>query len=115
PAAARSCSSRRSKCTDPARPGRVSYAVSSTGSAVRTVVFRRLPHLLLLLHPYVGVRLLPDLLGAYPLAFAATATWLVASAIATPLWPLARGLERQPLRDRLILVSMVAIGAFASL
>lgn len=82
---------------------------------MRTVVFRRLPHLLLLLHPYVGVRLLPDLLGAYPLAFAATATWLVASAIATPLWPLARGLERQPLRDRLILVSMVAIGAFASL
>jgi predicted MPP superfamily phosphohydrolase len=35
--------------------------------------------------------------------------------LATPLWPVARRLERQPLKDRLILVSMLAIGAFGSL
>jgi predicted MPP superfamily phosphohydrolase len=83
--------------------------------ALRTVVFRRLPHILLLLHPYVGWRLLPDLFALYPAACAATAAWLIASALATPLWPLARSIPRQPLKDRLTVASMVAIGAFSSL
>ena len=52
---------------------------------------------------------------AAPFAAGATALWLVASALATPLWPVARRLRRQPLRDHLILASMVAIGAFSSL
>jgi predicted MPP superfamily phosphohydrolase len=78
-------------------------------------VFRKLPYIVLLLHVYVGWRLLPDLLSANALAAGATAFWLVASAAATPLWPLARRMRRQPLKDRLILASMVAIGAFSSL
>jgi predicted MPP superfamily phosphohydrolase len=82
---------------------------------VRTVVFRRLPHIVLLLHPYVGWRLLPDLLASNPIACALTAAWLIVSVIATPLWPLARRIQRQPLRDRLIYASMIAIGAFSSL
>jgi predicted MPP superfamily phosphohydrolase len=82
---------------------------------VRTVVFRRLPQIILLLHPYVGWRLLPDLLASNPIACAATALWLIISVVATPLWPLARRIERQPLRDRLTFASMIAIGAFSSL
>jgi predicted MPP superfamily phosphohydrolase len=49
------------------------------------------------------------------LAAAAMTSWLVASAIATPLWPVARRVTRQPLKDRLMLASMLAIGSFASL
>ncbi|MPZ41831.1 MAG: metallophosphoesterase [Betaproteobacteria bacterium] len=82
---------------------------------MRTVVFRRLPYIILLLHPYVSWRLLPDLLASNPVACAATALWLIVSVVATPLWPLARRIERQPLKDRLIFASMIAIGAFSSL
>jgi uncharacterized protein len=84
-------------------------------ATVRTVVFRRLPYIILLLHPYVGWRLLPDLFASNPIACAVAALWLIASAVATPLWPVARRIERQPLRDRLIFASMIAIGAFSSL
>ena len=77
-------------------------------------MFRKLPYIALLLHAYVGWRLLADmLLGSF--AFGATGLWLVASMIATPLWPVARRVTRQPLRDRLIGVSMLAMGAFSSL
>jgi predicted MPP superfamily phosphohydrolase len=55
-------------------------------------------------------QLLPD-----PFAFAATASWLAASFVATPLWPIARQLVRQPLKDRLMLASMLALGSFSSL
>ncbi len=82
---------------------------------MRTVVFRRLPHIILLLHPYVGWRLLPDLLASNPIACTATALWLIVSVVAVPLWPLARRIERQHLRDRLTFASMIAIGAFSSL
>src|SRR5687767_13318749 len=77
-------------------------------------MFRKLPFIVLLLHAYVGSRLLPDI-RPDSFAFVATALWLVASVVATPLWPVARGLRRQPLKDRLTLASMVAIGAFSSL
>jgi predicted MPP superfamily phosphohydrolase len=83
--------------------------------STRWSVFRKLPYIVLLLHLYVGWRLLPDLLGASTLAGVLTASWLVVSALATPLWPLGRRIRRQPLRDWLIAASMVAIGAFASL
>jgi predicted MPP superfamily phosphohydrolase len=82
---------------------------------VRTVVFRRLPYIILLLHPYVAWRLLPELSAASGLAFGLTLLWLALSALATPLWPVARRVRRQPLKDRLIVASMCAIGAFASL
>jgi uncharacterized protein len=78
-------------------------------------VFRKLPHIVLLLHAYVGWRLLPDLLSASVGAATTMALWLVASALATPLWPVARRMRRQPLKDRLTMASMVAIGAFSSL
>ncbi|HZM43377.1 MAG TPA: metallophosphoesterase [Burkholderiales bacterium] len=77
-------------------------------------IFRKLPIIILLLHLYVGWRLLPQLAPA-PFAFAATASWLAASFIATPLWPIARQVSRQPLRDRLMWASMLAIGSFSSL
>ena len=77
-------------------------------------MFRRLPFIVLLLHVYVGWRLLPQLVPD-PFAFAATASWLAASFIATPLWPVARQLVRQPLKDRLMLASMLALGSFSSL
>ena len=77
-------------------------------------MFRRLPFIVLLLHVYVGWRLLPQL-APDPFAFAATASWLAASFIATPLWPFARQLVRQPLKDRLMLASMLALGSFSSL
>ena len=77
-------------------------------------MFRKLPYIVFLLHAYVGWRLLSDMPpGSF--AFVATASWLIASVIATPLWPLARGVRRQPLKDRLSLASMLAIGAFSSL
>src|SRR5688500_3617686 len=77
-------------------------------------MFRRLPYILLLLHVYVAWRLLPDL-AVGSIVFAATALWLAASASAMPLWPAARRIVRQPLKDRLTIATMLAIGAFSSL
>ncbi|HYC47993.1 MAG TPA: metallophosphoesterase [Burkholderiales bacterium] len=77
-------------------------------------MFRKLPYIALLLHAYVAWRLLPDL-SLVPYAFGVMASWLVVSVIATPLWPIARGITRQPLKDRLTMASMVALGAFSSL
>jgi len=78
-------------------------------------VFRKLPYIILLLHAYVGWRLLPELYSTSVIAHATTATWLILSVLATPFWPIARRLTRQPLKDRLLLFSMLAIGAFSSL
>jgi predicted MPP superfamily phosphohydrolase len=77
-------------------------------------MFRKLPFIVLLLHVYVGWRLLADMPLA-SLAFGATASWLMISAIATPLWPIARRIRRQPFKDRLMIASMLAIGAFSTL
>src|SRR5688572_16384572 len=77
-------------------------------------MFRKLPLIVFLLHAYVAWRLLPDTpLGGF--AFGAMALWLVASVIATPLWPVARQISRQPLKDSLTWVSMLAMGSFSSL
>jgi predicted MPP superfamily phosphohydrolase len=77
-------------------------------------VFRKLPFIALFLHAYVAWRLLPDMLPGGP-GLAATALWLVASAVAMPLWPIARRVRRQPLRDRLMWAGMLAMGSFSSL
>jgi uncharacterized protein len=77
-------------------------------------MFRKLPFIVFLLHAYVAWRLLPDL-APVSLAFGAMTLWLLVSVIATPLWPIARSVRRQPLKDRLTLASMLAIGSFSSL
>ncbi len=77
-------------------------------------MFRKIPYIVFLLHAYVAWRLLPDLWWQ-PVAFGATSLWLTVSLVATPLWPVARGIRRQPLKDRLTMASMIAIGAFSSL
>ena len=77
-------------------------------------MFRKLPYIVFILHAYVAWQLLPHL-QAYPVSFVAMALWLLASVIATPLWPVARSIRRQPLKDRLTMASMLAIGAFSSL
>jgi uncharacterized protein len=82
--------------------------------ATLPVMFRKLPVVVFLLHAYVGWRLLSDMPPG-SLGFAATALWLVVSVIATPLWPFARQIRRQPLKDRLTWASMLAISAFSSL
>ena len=93
----------------------VSFGARFTDQDSRiTLLFRKLPFIILLLHVYVGWRLLPDLLPAVA-AFGVTALWLAASFVATPLWPVARRVTRQPLRDRLMWASMLAIGSFSSL
>ena len=76
-------------------------------------MFRKLPFIILLLHAFVAWRLLPDIPGA--IGFALTSSWLAASALATPLWPIARRVTRQPLRDRLMWAGMLAMGSFSSL
>ena len=74
----------------------------------------RLYGFVLLLHAYLGWRLLPDMpLGAFGVA--PTTMWLVASAAVIPLGLLARQIKRQPLSDRLTWASALAIGSFSSL
>jgi predicted MPP superfamily phosphohydrolase len=77
-------------------------------------VFRKLPFILFLLHGYVAWRLLPEMLPV-GLGFALSALWLAVSAMAMPLWPIARRVTRQPLRDRLMSAGLMAIGSFSSL
>ena len=77
-------------------------------------MFRKLPYIVFFLHAYVAWQLLPHL-QPYSVEFVAMTLWLVASVIATPLWPVARSIRRQPLKDRLTMASMLAIGAFSSL
>jgi uncharacterized protein len=74
----------------------------------------RLYGFLLLLHIYVGWRLLPGMpfgvVGAAVLLL-----WLVASAVAIPLALLSRRTEQQPLSDRLAWAGLLAMGSFSSL
>lgn len=77
-------------------------------------MFRKLPYIALVLHAYVAWRLLPHMAPA-SVAFILTALWLAVSLVATPLWPVARRVRSQLLRDRLTMASMMAMGAFSSL
>jgi len=74
----------------------------------------RLFSLVLLLHAYIGWRLLPDM--AFPtVAAVATGVWLVLSAFTIPLALLAYRVKRQPLSDRMAWTGLLAIGSFSSL
>lgn len=73
----------------------------------------RLIGLVLLLHAYIGWRLVPDM--PFVLGVAATTLWLVGSAIAIPIGLFARRMKRQPLSDRLTWASLLALGSFSSL
>jgi predicted MPP superfamily phosphohydrolase len=67
-----------------------------------------------LLHIYVGFRIIPDL----PIDTTArwlAALWLVLSCLLIPLGMLARTIERQPLGDRLAWIGLLAMGFFSSL
>ncbi|SDD79236.1 metallophosphoesterase [Paraburkholderia lycopersici] len=67
-----------------------------------------------LLHAYVGFRLIPDL----PVATAGkwlAVLWLVLSVLFIPPGMLARRIQRQPLGDRLAWIGMLAMGFFSSL
>ena len=67
-----------------------------------------------LLHVYVGFRLIPDL--PVPAAGKWIAVlWLVLSCIVIPPGMLARMIERQPLGDRIAWSGLLAMGFFSSL
>jgi predicted MPP superfamily phosphohydrolase len=67
-----------------------------------------------LLHIYVGFRIIPDL----PIDTTGrwlAALWLVLSCLLIPLGMLARTIERQPLADRLAWIGLLGLGFFSSL
>ncbi|CAN0624970.1 Metallophosphoesterase [Burkholderia multivorans] len=66
-----------------------------------------------LLHVYVGFRLIPDL--ASPALRVAAALWLVASCFLIPLGMLSRRFESHPLGDRVAWAGLLAMGFFSSL
>lgn len=68
----------------------------------------------ILLHIYVGLRLIPDM----PIDMTGRwlcALWLVLSIFLIPLGMLARTIKQQPLGDRLAWVGLLAMGFFSSL
>src|SRR5947208_14099305 len=67
----------------------------------------------LLLHGYIGWRLLPDMPSA-ALGWA-MALWLAASMCLVPLGLVARRIRTQPLSDALSWAGLLAIGSFSSL
>lgn len=73
----------------------------------------RLFGFIFLLHAYVGWRLLPEM-PFDAIAIAATALWLIGSAIVIPLGLFAR-LKRRPLSELLTWAALLAIGSFSSL
>lgn len=68
----------------------------------------------ILLHIYVGLRLIPDM-PVESTTRLLCALWLVASIFLIPLGMLARSIQRQPLGDRLAWVGLLAMGFFSSL
>lgn len=80
----------------------------------RSSFFARLILIGILLHIYVGLRLIPDM----PIDAAGRwlcALWLVLSIFLIPLGMLARTIEQQPLGDRLAWVGLLAMGFFSTL
>jgi predicted MPP superfamily phosphohydrolase len=74
----------------------------------------RIYSLVLLLHAYIGWRLLPDMPLGAP-GSAAMILWLGLSAGLMPLGLIARRVKRQPLSDRLAWAGLLAMGSFSSL
>jgi predicted MPP superfamily phosphohydrolase len=67
-----------------------------------------------LLHMYIGLRLIPEL-PVGPALRGLAALWLVVSCGLIPVGMLARTLERQPLADRLAWIGLLTMGFFSSL
>ncbi|WP_207001758.1 metallophosphoesterase [Trinickia mobilis] len=67
-----------------------------------------------LLHVYIGLRLIPEL-PVGPVFRGLAALWLVLSCGLIPVGMLARTLERQPLADRLAWIGLLTMGFFSSL
>ncbi|WP_345814765.1 metallophosphoesterase [Paraburkholderia sp. PREW-6R] len=68
----------------------------------------------ILLHIYVGLRLIPDM-PVNATSRWLCALWLVLSIFVIPLGMLARQIKKQPLGDRLAWVGLLAMGFFSSL
>ncbi|MEI6002681.1 metallophosphoesterase [Paraburkholderia bengalensis] len=80
----------------------------------RLSFFARIIVIGILLHVYVGIRIIPEL----PVDAAAKwlcALWLVLSVLLIPVGMIARSIERQPLGDRLAWAGLIALGLFSSL
>jgi uncharacterized protein len=80
----------------------------------RLSFFARIIVIGILLHVYVGFRIIPEL----PVDAAAKwlcALWLVFSVLLIPVGMIARSIERQPLGDRLAWAGLIALGLFSSL
>ncbi len=75
----------------------------------------RLYSLVILLHAYIGWRLLPDLAAVSPPAAAALALWLALSAWLTPQGLFARSKKHRALSDALVWAGAIAMGSFSSL
>lgn len=68
----------------------------------------------LLLHAYIGIRLIPGL-AAWPAAQVLLGLVLLASMVLTPLGLMARRFKSQPLSDRVAWTGMLFMGLFSSL
>ncbi len=67
-----------------------------------------------LMHVYVGLRIIPELPVGLPVKLAAACA-LVLSCCLIPLGMLARSFERQPQADRIAWIGLIAMGLFSSL
>jgi hypothetical protein len=68
----------------------------------------------ILLHAYVGVRIIPEL-PVHSAVRWLCGLWLVLSVLLIPLGMIARTIKRQPLGDRLAWAGLLALGFFSSL
>ncbi|MDE1181575.1 metallophosphoesterase [Paraburkholderia sp.] len=80
----------------------------------RSPFFVRIIGIGILLHFYVGFRIIPDLAVDAPVKWLA-ALWLVLSVLLIPMGMLARTIKKQPLGDRLAWIGLLAMGFFSSL
>ncbi|MGV2289991.1 metallophosphoesterase [Trinickia sp. YCB016] len=80
----------------------------------RSGFFVRAIGIVVLLHIYIGLRLIPEL-PVGPAFRGLAALWLVLSCGLIPVGMLARTFERQPLADRLAWIGLLTMGFFSSL
>ncbi|CAG4913341.1 hypothetical protein LMG31841_05668 [Paraburkholderia saeva] len=97
------------------RPAPVFPSASQTFPMRRPLSFlARFIFIGILLHIYVGFRLIPDL-PVGPTWRVLAVLWLVLSVLVIPLGMLARTIKRQPLADRLAWIGLMGMGFFSSL